>query len=54
MGTYNRDLDEKLKKLESIDARLAQHERTARLGLIGLSALGGALLALLGYVITRL
>jgi hypothetical protein len=54
MDVYDRELSAKSQKLESIKARLAQHEKTARLGLMWLSAIGDALLALLGYGITRL
>jgi hypothetical protein len=54
MDVYDCELSAKSRKLESIKARLAQHEKTARLGLMWLSAIGDALLALLGYGITRL
>jgi hypothetical protein len=54
MNVYDRELSAKLQKLEGIDARLAQHEKTARFGLMWLSAIGIVLLALLGYVISRL
>jgi hypothetical protein len=54
MDVYDRERSAKSQKLESINARLAQHEKTARLGLMWLSAIGVALLALLGYGITRL
>jgi hypothetical protein len=51
---YDRELQDKLRKLESIEAHLRQHDRTVRRGLIWLSVLGITVLALLIDVITRL
>ncbi|WP_262269120.1 hypothetical protein [Microvirga yunnanensis] len=45
---------EKLQKLESIEARLSQHEKATRLGLIWLTILAFAVLILFGYHITYL
>jgi hypothetical protein len=44
----------KLQRLASIEARLAQHERTTRLGLIWLTILALPALALLAYHVARL
>jgi hypothetical protein len=54
VNTYDPDLHEQQRRLEAIEARLAGHEKTARLSLLWLSALGFVVLALLGYVISRL
>ncbi len=54
MSTYERELTEKLRKLESIDARLARHEKATRLGLRWLIILAAAVLALTAYHIARL
>ncbi len=54
MNTYDPNLHEQQRKLEAIETRLAGHEKTARLSLLWLSTLGFVVLALLGYVITRL
>jgi hypothetical protein len=54
VNTYDPNLHEQQRKLEAIEARLAGHEKTARLSLLWLSALGFVVLALLGYVIARL
>ncbi|MBQ0820186.1 hypothetical protein KBI52_08175 [Microvirga sp. HBU67558] len=44
----------KLQKLESIEARLSQHEKTTRLGLIWLTILAFSVLVLFGYHIVYL
>jgi hypothetical protein len=54
MSVYDHDLSEKLQKLESIEARLAQHAKTTQLGIIWLTVLALVVLALLGYHIVRL
>ncbi len=54
MNTYDPNLHEQQRKLEAIEARLAGHEKTARLSLLWLSALGFVVLALLGHVISHL
>lgn len=54
MSDYDNEVREKLQKLESIEARLSQHEKTTRVGLIWLTALALAALALLGYQIVHL
>ena len=54
MNTYDPNLHEQQRKLEAIEARLAGHEKMARLGLLWLSTLSFVVLALLGYVIARL
>jgi hypothetical protein len=54
MNTYDRELRDKLQKIESIEARLAQYHKTTHFGLIWLSAIGIVLLALIVYIITRL
>ena len=54
MDAYDRDLREKLTKLESIEARLAQHERKNRLYLILLLVIASAVLAHMGYHIISL
>jgi Trk-type K+ transport system membrane component len=54
VSNYDRELQHKLRTLESIEAHLRQHDKTVRRGLIWLSALGIMVLALLVYVITRL
>lgn len=54
MTKSDREADEKLRKLESIEAQLAQHNKAVRRGLKGLTAIGILLLALVGYAITRL
>jgi hypothetical protein len=53
MSAYDRELHEKLQKLESIDVRLAQHDKITRLGLVSILALGTLVLALLTYLIVR-
>jgi hypothetical protein len=45
---------EKLQRLASLDARLAQHEKTTRLGLIWLTVLALPTLVLLAYYVVRL
>jgi hypothetical protein len=54
MTDYDREVREKLQKLESIEARLTQHAKTTRLGLIWLIVLALTLLVLLGYQIAHL
>jgi fatty acid desaturase len=54
MSDLDREVREKLQKLESIEARLTQHEKTTRLGLIWLTVLAFAVLVLFGYHIIRL
>jgi hypothetical protein len=54
VSAYDPKLHEPPLKLEAIEARLANHEKTTRLGLMWLSAIGFVALALLGYIITRL
>jgi D-serine deaminase-like pyridoxal phosphate-dependent protein len=54
VNTYDPNLHEQQRKLDAIEARLAGHEKTARLSLLWLSTLGFVVLALLGYVIARL
>ena len=54
MTAYERETHAKLQKLESIDARLAQHEKMARFGMMWLSTIGITALALMVYIITRL
>jgi hypothetical protein len=54
MSTYNREPRETLQKLESLEARLAQHHKTTNLALMWLSALGTVILALMVYIMTRL
>ena len=54
MSTYNRDPNEKQRELERIEARLDQHRRILNFGLMGLSAIGLAVLALLLYHVTSL
>lgn len=54
MSYLDREVREKLQKLESIEARLVQHEKTARLGLIWLTVLPLAVLVLVGYHVIRL
>ena len=54
MSTYDRELLEKLQRLESIEARLIQHEKKARFGLMWLSLLGATLLVVLLYHVTSL
>jgi hypothetical protein len=49
MSTHNRDLDDKQQRLESIEARLVQHQKTVKLALTALSVLGTATLMLLLY-----
>lgn len=44
----------KLQRLESIEARLARHQKATQLSLMVLSAIGLVALALLGYIVTRL
>lgn len=51
---YDRERQDKLRTLESIEAPLRQHDRTVRRGLIWLSVLGITVLALLVDVITPL
>ncbi len=47
MNTYDPNLHEQQRKLEAIEARLAGHEKMARLSLLWLSTLGFVVLALL-------
>jgi hypothetical protein len=54
MTDYDREVREKLQKLESIEARLTQHAKTTHLGLIWLTVLALTLLVLLGYQIVHL
>jgi len=54
MSDLDREVREKLQKLESIEARLTQHEKTTRLGLMWLTILACAVLILVGYHIIRL
>ena len=54
MGTYDRELSAKLQKLESIEARLAQHEKSTRYSMIWLTALASVILAMLAYHVVRL
>lgn len=54
MSVYDRELSEKLRKLESIDARLAQHAKATQLGLIWLSILASTALVLFGHHIISL
>jgi hypothetical protein len=54
MGTYDRELSAKMQKLESIEARLAQHEKTTRYSVIWLTALASVILAMLMYHLVRL
>jgi hypothetical protein len=54
VNTYDPNLQEQQRKLEATEARLAGHEKTAHRSLLWLSTLGFVVLALLGYVITRL
>jgi len=52
MTVYNRDLTNKLHKLESIEAPLHQHQRMVKLVLVALSVLGSAILIfLISYII---
>lgn len=54
MSTYDRKLSAKMQKLESIEARLAQHGRTPRYSVIWLTALASVILAMLTYDLVRL
>jgi len=54
MSMYDRELKHKLQKLENIEARLDQHQRTVRLTLMGVSVLGALVLALLFHHIVQL
>ncbi|WP_262296550.1 hypothetical protein [Microvirga sesbaniae] len=54
MSDLDREVREKLQRLESIEARLTHHEKTTRLGLIWLTVLAFAVLVLLGYYIIHL
>ena len=45
---------EKLQRLTSIEARLAQHEKTTRLGIMWLTVLALPALVLLAYHVIRL
>ena len=54
MSDVDREMREKLQKLESLEARLSQHEKTTRVGLIWLTILAFAVLFLFGYYIIRL
>jgi hypothetical protein len=54
MADYDREVQEKLQQLESIEARLMQHAKTTRLGMIWLTVLALTLLVLLGYQIVHL
>jgi hypothetical protein len=54
MDAYDRELKEKLQKLETIQARLVQHQRITHLGLIWLSILGAGALVLMAYHIIGL
>jgi hypothetical protein len=47
-------IEQHQRKLETIEAQLTGQDKTIRLGLMWLSALGFVLLALLEYIITRL
>jgi hypothetical protein len=51
MSNYDRELHV---KLESFDARLAQHEKTTRVGLAWLTILATAVLVLMAFHIVRL
>ena len=54
MTDYDREVQEKLQQLESIEAWLTQHAKSTRLGLIWLTVLALTLLVLLGYQIVHL
>jgi hypothetical protein len=54
MSNLDHEMLEKLQKLESIEARLVQHEKTVRLGLIWLTVLAFAVLVLVGSHVIRL
>ena len=54
MNGFDREINEKLHKLETIEARLVQHQRTTRLGLVWLSILGAGGLVLMAYHIIGL
>jgi len=54
MSVSDRELYAKLQKLESIEARLVQHEKSTRFGLIWLTALATAALGLIAYHLVRL
>ncbi len=47
MSTYDRELHEKLQKLDRIEAQLAQHRKATRSGLMWLSIVGIVVLVLL-------
>jgi hypothetical protein len=49
MSIYDREMHEKLRKMASIEARLAQHENITRLGIVWLTILALAALILFGY-----
>lgn len=50
----DRELRERLRRLESINAQMARSERVARLGLMLVCAVGVVALAVMGYVILGL
>lgn len=54
MNTDDHKLHEKLRNMESIQARLEQHQKKTHLALMWISAIGIVLLALMIYIITRL
>ena len=54
MSLDDPNLHERQRKLDAIEARLAGHEKTARLSLLWLSCLGFMVLALLTFVIADL
>jgi len=54
MKKHDLDADVKLQQLENIEARLARHHKATQLSLMALSAIGLVVLALLGYIVSRL
>ena len=54
MRIYDHEPSEKLHKLESINARLAQHAKIAQLAMIWLSVLASAVLVLFSYHVISL
>jgi hypothetical protein len=54
VNAHDPNLHKPHRKLEAIETRLANHEKTARLSLLWLSAIGFVALALLGYIAARL